>query len=222
MRGAVRHRDGTGAGDGAGMAGGVGSAAGDLDVGCRAVTYAASVLTLRATTSGDLVHVAAWEDQADTSVWLGETGRAWHEAVLADPDQEHLIAEDAGGPAGFAVLAGVRTGDGAIEVRRMVVSPAFRGTGRGRALLRAALARARCEHRAAQVWLDVKPHNVRARRLYESEGFVLTRTIASALTGPDGATTDLLVMTRDVLATRAGNCQGAGEVPPLVRDDDDL
>jgi hypothetical protein len=66
----------------------------------------------------------------------------------------------------------------------------------------------------------VKPHNVRARRLYESEGFVLTRTIAGALTEPDGTTTHLLVMTRDALATRAGKRGGAGEAPPLVRDDD--
>jgi diamine N-acetyltransferase len=79
----------------------------------------------------------------------------------------------------------------------MVVSPAFRGAGRGRALLRAALARARREHRAARIWLDVKPHDVRARRLYESEGFVLTRTTARALTEPDGMKTGLLVMTRD-------------------------
>lgn len=155
------------------------------------------MLTLRTTSHADLVHVVAWETQAETFLWLGETGHTWHERAVADPDQEHLIAEDAGAAAGFAVLAGVRTGDGAIELRRMVVSPAFRGTGRGRALLRAALAHARREHRAARVWLDVKPRNVRARRLYESEGFVLTRTIARALTEPDGTKTDLLVMMRD-------------------------
>ncbi|MEP7026036.1 MAG: GNAT family N-acetyltransferase, partial [Actinomycetota bacterium] len=97
------------------------------------------MLTLRPITARDLIHVAAWEARADTSMWLGETGRAWHESVLADPDQEHLIAEDTAALAGFAVLAGMRTGDGAIELRRIVVAPAFRGTGRGRALLRAAL-----------------------------------------------------------------------------------
>jgi len=73
--------------------------------------------------------------------------------------------------AGFAVLAGVQTGDGAIELRRMVVSPALSATGRGRALLRAVLARAGQDHRAARVWLDVKPRNPRARRLYGTAGF---------------------------------------------------
>jgi GNAT superfamily N-acetyltransferase len=156
------------------------------------------MLTLRATATADLPHLAGWEAGPDTAMWLGETGHAWHERALAEPDQQHLIAEDTGTLAGFAVLAGIRTGDGAIELRRMVISPAFRGTGRGRELLRAVLARARCQHHAARVWLDVKARNRRARRLYETEGFTLTRTIPGAVTEPDGTTTDLLVMTHEV------------------------
>jgi len=158
------------------------------------------MLTLRTTTSADVLHVTGWEADADTAMWLGQTGRSWHERVLADPDQQHLTAEDAGTPAGFVVLAGVRSGSGTIELRRMVVSSAFRGTGRGRELLRAALAHARREHRATQVWLDVKVPNLRARGLYESEGFTPARTIPGGATEPDGTTTDLLVMTRE--ATR--------------------
>lgn len=96
------------------------------------------------------------------------------------------------------MLAGVRNGGGAIELRRMVVSSAFRGTGRGRELLRAAVAHSRREHRATHVWLDVKVRNLRARRLYESEGFTPARTIPGGLTEPDGTTTDLLVMTHEV------------------------
>jgi diamine N-acetyltransferase len=79
----------------------------------------------------------------------------------------------------------------------MVVSSAFRGAGRGRELLRAALARARREHHASQVWLDVKAGNLRARRLYESEGFTPARTVPGGATEPDGTVTDLLVMTRE-------------------------
>jgi ribosomal protein S18 acetylase RimI-like enzyme len=156
------------------------------------------MLTLRATTSADIRHVTNWEADADTAPWLGETGRGWHERALADPDQHHLIVEDTGAPAGFVVLAGVRSGGGTIELRRMVVSAAFRGAGHGRELLQAALAFARREYRASQVWLDVKVGNVRARRLYESEGFTPTRTIPGGVTEPDGTVTDLLVMTREV------------------------
>jgi diamine N-acetyltransferase len=156
------------------------------------------MLTLRASHAADVVQVTRWEADADTVVWLGETGHSWHERALADPAQRHLTAEDAGTPAGFVVLAGVHDGGGAIELRRMVISPAFRGRGRGRELLRAAVAHARLQHRATQVWLDVKVGNLRARRLYETEGFTPARTIPGALTEPDGTTTDLLVMTREV------------------------
>lgn len=155
------------------------------------------MLTLRATTSADVAHVTSWEAEEDTVTWLGETGRRWHERALADPDQRHLMAEDAGRPAGFVVLAGVHSGSGSIELRRMVVSAELRGAGRGRELLRAAVAHARREHHASQVWLDVKPGNLRARRLYESEGFTCTRTAPGGATEPDGTVTDLLVMTRD-------------------------
>jgi diamine N-acetyltransferase len=155
------------------------------------------MLTLRGTTSADFLEVTGWEADGDTAVWLGETGRRWHERALADPDQQHLIAEDAGRPAGFVVLAGVRSGGGSVELRRMVVSAGFRGAGRGRELLQAAVAHARREHHAAAVWLDVKVGNLRARRLYESEGFTPTRTIPGGVTEPDGTLTDLLVMTRE-------------------------
>jgi ribosomal protein S18 acetylase RimI-like enzyme len=151
-------------------------------------------MQIRPTTTQDLVHLAALETAPDTSAWLGETGLAWHERALADPDQEHLVAETAGTLAAFVLLAGLRDGQGAIEVRRMAVLLEFRRTGHGRALLRAALAHAYDLHGARRVWLDVKTQNLRARALYESEGFILTQTLANAVTEADGTASDLLVM----------------------------
>lgn len=152
------------------------------------------MLTLRATATGDLEDVARWEAEPDTAVWLGGTGRAWHTRALADPDQEHLIGMDAGVPIGFVVLAGLRAAE-VIELRRMVVSTAHRGTGRGRALLLAAVARAYDRHGAREVWLDVKAENERARALYESAGFAATETRADAVPEPDGTRSDLIIMT---------------------------
>lgn len=152
------------------------------------------MLRLRAGTAEDLGRLVAWEADPDTSIWLAEIGPAWHTRALDDPDQDHLVALDAGTPVGFAVLAGLRTGDRTLELRRMVVRPARRRAGRGRALLRAVLAHAYERHGAHGVWLDVKAHNARARALYESEGFTATGTLPGALTEPDGTATDLVIM----------------------------
>ncbi|WP_051580049.1 GNAT family N-acetyltransferase [Pseudonocardia acaciae] len=151
------------------------------------------MLTLRATTPDDLRHLAGWETEPDTSTWLGETGADWHARALTDLDQEHLVAADGDALVGFAVLAGLRGGEG-IELRRMVVAPAHRGAGRGRALLEAVLARAYRDHGAGTVWLDVKEHNRRARRLYESSGFVVREMRTNAIANPDGTAADLVIM----------------------------
>lgn len=49
---------------------------------------------------------------------------------------------------------------------------AEKGRGHGRAALRLVKERAFGELGAHRLWLDVKEENARARRLYESEGFV--------------------------------------------------
>jgi ribosomal protein S18 acetylase RimI-like enzyme len=152
------------------------------------------MLTIRPGLRADLAGVVALETAADTAMWLGETGLAWHERVLADPDQELLVAEDGGRLAGFAVLVGVHSEDRGIELRRMAVHPAMRGGGRGRGLLRAAVARARDEHAARRVLLDVKAHNDRARALYASEGFDVVCGPVKTMAEPDGSTSELLVM----------------------------
>jgi hypothetical protein len=127
------------------------------------------MLTLRPTTSGDLAYVTSWEADPDTAAWLGETGAAWHARALRDPGQEHVTAWAGTSPVGFAVLA-------------------------GRALLRAVLVRARRDHGAREVWLDVKAHNHRARTLYASVRFAVTRTLPAAVAEADGSRSDLVVM----------------------------
>lgn len=151
------------------------------------------MVTIRATTRDDLAAIVALETAADTVEWIGETGFAWHERALVDPDQEHLVTHDGSGLTGFFVLANLRDDQRAVELRRMVLGASRRGAGHGRALLRAALTRAYDHHSARSVWLDVKPRNVRARTLYESEGFRVTQTLPGTPTG-DGAIMNLLVM----------------------------
>ncbi|GHJ15495.1 GNAT family N-acetyltransferase [Micromonospora sp. AKA38] len=128
-------------------------------------------LEVRPGAADDLAAMVAAETDPDTAVYLGETGPRFHDRALADADQEQLVARIDDEPVGFVVLAGLRSGAGRVELRRIVVSHRHRGAGHGRALLRAAVARAYQQHRAQQVWLDVRVGNNRARALYESEGF---------------------------------------------------
>ncbi|MCH0542688.1 GNAT family N-acetyltransferase [Streptomyces sp. MUM 203J] len=151
------------------------------------------MLTVRPTAPNDLEALISWETERDTSMWLGETGPAWHARALADPDQEHVVATDGGTPVGFAVLAGLHRSED-VELRRIVIAPARRGTGRGRALLQAVLDWAYQQHGARTVWLDVKKHNHRARSLYESSGFTERETHGGATAEPDGTASDLVIM----------------------------
>jgi diamine N-acetyltransferase len=110
------------------------------------------------------------------------------------------------------VLVGRRSGAGVVELRRMAMSSAHRGGGLGRALLRELVGRARDHFGARRVWLDVKAHNTRARRLYETESFVRYETRVGVIAEPDGSTSDLVLMRRELEPGISGRFTTAGAV----------
>jgi diamine N-acetyltransferase len=140
-------------------------------------------LALRPTRADDLGYVVAAESDAENAPFLAPSPRAEHEAFVADPRQRHLIAEVGGRPVGFALLR-LHPEDRAVELRRLAVTE--KGRGYGRAALRAVARTAFEEHGAHRLWLDVKPHNERARALYRSEGFVEEGVLRDALPTGDG------------------------------------
>lgn len=79
----------------------------------------------------------------------------------------------------------------------MVVDPDQRGTGWGRTLLRAAVRHSYRELGAERVWLDVKHDNIRAQRLYDSEGFKLLQDISHLADPQQVAAQGLIVMEHD-------------------------
>ena len=139
-------------------------------------------LALRPTRADDLGYVVATESDADNAPYLAPSPRVEHEAFLGDPRQRHLIAEVEGRPVGF-VLMRLHPEDRAVELRRLAVTE--KGRGYGRATLRAVARAAFEEHGAHRLWLDVKPHNERARALYRSEGFVEEGVLRDALLSGD-------------------------------------
>jgi diamine N-acetyltransferase len=135
-------------------------------------------LRLRPTGEDDLDYVVAAEADPDNSPFLAPSPREEHLGFLRDPRQRHLIAEAGGRPVGFVLLR-LHPEQRAVELRRLAVTE--KGRGYGRAALWLAMALAFEEHDAHRLWLDVKPHNERARSLYRSAGFVEEGLLRDAL-----------------------------------------
>jgi diamine N-acetyltransferase len=135
---------------------------------------------LRRTMPADIDWVVAAEGHPDNRPYVTQWTRAQHEETLVHPDLRHLIVEDPadGHRVGYVILAGLSGLASGLEIRRIVITD--KGRGYGREALRQIKAMALDELRVARLWLDVRPNNPKAKRLYEQEGFVV-ETI-----GPDG------------------------------------
>ncbi|MFF9847535.1 GNAT family N-acetyltransferase [Streptomyces litmocidini] len=94
-------------------------------------------------------------------------------------------------PAPLAAMAHVR------QIQGLVVAESARGEGIARALLRAAMDRAR-EQGAVRMTLRVLGHNAPARALYASEGFVIEGVLPGEMF-LDGAYVDDVLMGRSLL-----------------------
>ena len=134
---------------------------------------------LRPTAEGDLAFVLREEGDEENRPFIGRWTRRRHLEALADPNVEHLVAVDGGGPpVGYAILTGVGDPGRIVCLKRLMV--AEKGRGYGRAVLRLVLGRAFGELGAHRIWLDVKEGNRRARGLYESEGLVAEGVLRDA------------------------------------------
>jgi ribosomal protein S18 acetylase RimI-like enzyme len=89
--------------------------------------------------------------------------------------RDHLVAELDGELVGYIRLGyptSLACNSHVRQIQGLVVAEAARGTGVGRALLRAVQTEARRQG-ARRIALRVLGHNAPARKLYESEGFVV-------------------------------------------------
>lgn len=84
------------------------------------------------------------------------------------------------------------------QIQGLVVAESARGRGVARALLRAAVERARAEG-ARRITLRVLGHNAPARALYASEGFAVEGVLPGELL-IDGQYVDDVLMGRSLLA----------------------
>jgi diamine N-acetyltransferase len=133
---------------------------------------------LRRAGEHDLDFVLAVEADPDTAPFLAAATREYHLGLMADASVDHFIVEADGRAVGF-VMVQTDAANRALNLRRLAV--AEKGHGHGRAALRLTLRWAFEECDLHRVYLDVKPHNERARALYRSEGFTEEGLMRDAL-----------------------------------------
>jgi diamine N-acetyltransferase len=128
-------------------------------------------ITFRPATTDDLPEILSAEADQENSRFIGACSEEQHRASLADPDIAYLMVETYPDlrRVGFIIMAGLKNKHGSIEFRRIVITD--KGRGYGRKALQAVKRIAFEDMNAHRLWLDVKEFNMRARSLYEQEGF---------------------------------------------------
>ncbi|HEY9734721.1 MAG TPA: GNAT family protein [Trichocoleus sp.] len=146
-------------------------------------------LSLKPTQPQDLAFVLAAENHLDNRPYIHPWSQERHLEAIHSEDEAHflLVAEDTtqdARPVGYLILQGLTSPHRSLEMRRLVVTE--KGQGYGRTALRLIQAFAFETRQAHRLWLDVKVHNQRAKRLYEQAGFVLEGCLRECLKTEQG------------------------------------
>lgn len=127
-------------------------------------------MNLRRATAGDFGFIRTVAQHAEYAPFITDEDETALAAYLHDADCRLLIWEDATGPAGFALYAGLQA-HGVVELRRLALARA--GRGEGAAFLAALVQYGFAELAADRLWLDASGLNPRAQKAYMRAGFTL-------------------------------------------------
>ena len=127
-------------------------------------------MTLRRAVVEDLPYIVDLERTFRELGYLGGDEIRVHERRIGDPDCWYCIVETEGRLGGFAILRGLTSQNGSLELKRIAIAEPGRGL--GRRVLGALLSKAFDELSAHRLWLDVFTENSRARHVYRAVGFV--------------------------------------------------
>lgn len=138
-------------------------------------------IRLRQTLGSDLDFVLNAERSNENSKFVISWTYEQHKQALSSKDLLHLIVErcDNNKPIGYIILAGLEQAHQSIEFRRIVITD--KGKGYGRKSLQLVKKMAFEQLSAHRLWLDVKEHNLRARHVYEAEGFIVEGVLRECL-----------------------------------------
>ncbi|MER9568955.1 GNAT family N-acetyltransferase [Mesorhizobium opportunistum] len=127
-------------------------------------------VTLRRVAAADIPFIMRTERLEGYEALVGRWEEARHMAALADSRYAYFVAEADGTPLGFAILRDWASPEHATLVERVAVAEPGRGL--GTAMMRAVVDAAFTETDVHRLWICCFPENLRARRSYETIGFV--------------------------------------------------
>jgi ribosomal protein S18 acetylase RimI-like enzyme len=126
---------------------------------------------LRPFEPADAAVVAGWAAATDVRQWCSRTTVSTSDVAgwVGQPDVEAYGLLDGGALVAYGELW-LDDEESEVELARLVVAPARRGTGIGRRLVAGLVERARAHH--PEVFMRVHPDNAPALRSYAGAGFV--------------------------------------------------
>lgn len=130
-------------------------------------------IRLKPTIENDLNFVLQAENHQDSISFVGQWTKQQHLDSLSNDDIAHFIVERITDNSfvGYTILKGLTDLNQCIELKRIVIID--KGKGYGRETLQLIKKLSFEELTAHRLQLDVKEHNFRAKKLYESEGFIV-------------------------------------------------
>jgi len=119
-------------------------------------------------TESDIPFIVATERRPGFEKLVGRWEPAQHAQAMSEPRYAYFLARNAK-PLGFALLRDWNGPERSTLLKRIAVAEP--GQGHGTALLNGIIERVFTETQAHRLSLGLFPHNLRARRAYESVGF---------------------------------------------------
>ena len=126
-------------------------------------------ITLRLADASDIAFIMACERRPEYEHFVGRWAEEKHRAVMADKEFRYLVASDASGALGFAILHETWLRPQNLYLKRVAVHDA--GKGHGKRLLAALTDWVFAETGTHRFWLEVIEANPRARHVYHSLGW---------------------------------------------------
>ncbi|MBF2013916.1 MAG: GNAT family N-acetyltransferase [Rivularia sp. T60_A2020_040] len=138
-------------------------------------------IRLKPTVDNDLNFVLQAEQNQQNRSFVNSWTKQQHRESLSNSNIAHFIIERTtdNSPVGYAILADLMNFYQSIELRRIVITD--KGKGYGRETLKLIKKLSFEELSAHRLWLDVKENNLRAKKLYESEGFTVEGRLRECL-----------------------------------------